>query len=151
MEYKCIWCEECWELLVISCARLFLNRGRQSRVSQPSRPLLGPQAPREKSTSPRAAHEASGQVSGHSSPSLHLLSLSALSFCSSCLSPRSHSTCFFLSISFTPTLFTPPSLLSLHLLSVYSPTAGYDNLCRFCLTIFFLFNFLMTLADINTG
>lgn len=79
---------------------LCFNRERKSRVSYPSRPLPGPQTTREESTSPRAAHEASGQVSAHSSlvivhsistPSLSQFSLSALPVCLLIFTPHAFS------------------------------------------------------------
>lgn len=66
---------------------------------------------------------------GHSSPNLRPLSLSSLA--PLFLSVSSFSLhMLFLSLSLTPTLFTPPSLLSLHLLSVYWVTAGKENQCH---------------------
>ena len=56
----------------------------------------------------------------------------------------------FLSISLTPTLFTPPSLLSLHLFSVYSVTAGWKILCHLCLNIFKLFLHLFFCVHFQT-
>lgn len=104
----------------------FFNRGRKSRVSHPSRPLPGAQTTGEESTSPRAAYEASGQVCIHSSfgqsaccpPSTSHPTLLALYFSMSVSSFSLHM--LFLSISLTPTLFTPPSLLSLHLFCLLS-------------------------------
>lgn len=122
------WPRVTWGALKAPCGLMwvpalfcFFNRGRKSRVSHPSRPLPGSQTTGEESTSPRAAYEASGQVCIHSSfgqsaccpPSTSHPTLLALYFSMSVSSFSLHM--LFLSISLTPTLFTPPSLLSLHL------------------------------------
>lgn len=127
------WPRITWQAVKAPCGLMwvpalfcFFNRGRKSRVSHPSRPLPGAQTAREEPASPRAAYEASGQVCIHSSfgqsaccpPSTSHPALLALYFSMSVSSFSLHM--LFLSISLTPTLFTPPSLLSLHLFCLLS-------------------------------